>query len=131
MAPVVEYPGSRPYSIAQPERAYDERAYRIVTLSVGDRWDPPRRERRFPELVCRWGCRMTSTVAPGRTIPAAQVTAQRARSRCPSTRGCAQADLHALKIPYGTTGYELKRMRTARCRSLVCNRSDRAPATTR
>ena len=53
MAPVVEYPGSRPYSIAQPERAYDERAYRIVTLSVGDRWDPPRRERRFPELKDR------------------------------------------------------------------------------
>ena len=43
--------GERDAALAQLERAYEERAYRLVELGLDDRWDPIRDDPRFRELV--------------------------------------------------------------------------------
>ena len=47
--------GDRAGALTQLERAYEERAYRLVTLGLDDRWDPIRDDPRFREIVRRVG----------------------------------------------------------------------------
>ena len=49
--------GDREATLTQLERAYEERAYRIVGIGLDDRWDPIRAEARFQEIVRRVGIR--------------------------------------------------------------------------
>jgi TolB-like protein/class 3 adenylate cyclase/tetratricopeptide (TPR) repeat protein len=49
--------GEREKALAQLERAYEERAYRLVELGLDDRWDPIRGEPRFRELMRKVGVR--------------------------------------------------------------------------
>jgi len=45
--------GEHDAALTELERAYTERAYRLVELGVDDRWDPIRNEPRFRELLGR------------------------------------------------------------------------------
>jgi hypothetical protein len=55
--------GENNEALAELERAYEERAYRIVTLDVETRWDPIREEPRFQDLRQKAGLQHSASAA--------------------------------------------------------------------
>jgi hypothetical protein len=55
--------GENDQALTELKRAFEERAYRIVTLDVETRWDPIRADPRFEDLRKRVGLRGSASAA--------------------------------------------------------------------